>query len=187
MERRQIGPVRLWMRGDGSGWRARCSLCRWTSYLPGISGDYIWNVEQRAKQHIQGSRNHGRRKGERRSGARVTRSVTLLYLDMDGPTLPVTLVGRTVSCCWHLWGWHLQGMRIDRTQHGYHVVVQVHERLAPAIIVAAQAILGSDVKREAFNLMRVQHLLVRSPFWRRRWNVLYAVHRKSVQPRWRAV
>ena len=46
------------------------------------------------------------------------------------------------------------------------------------IVVAAQAVLGSDYKREAYNVMRVQNLDAQSPYWRARWNVLYSMHAK---------
>lgn len=70
--------------------------------------------------------------------------------------------------------------RIDRrrTANGWHVVVTVRERLSPAFTVAMQAVLGSDPKRELYNLFRVRQLRKVPKLWRHpdRWNVLF--HRK---------
>lgn len=104
--------------------------------------------------------------------------MTLLYLDFDG-RLPAQLLDRITACA-KLWGWPLEAVRMDRTARGWHVVIGVNKRVAPYYIVAAQAILGSDPHREAFNLMRVQGLADRPAYWRRRWNVLYATHRRGV-------
>lgn len=105
--------------------------------------------------------------------------MTLLYLDIDGP-LPAGWMDRIVWAC-RVWGWPIEAIRIDRTRHGYHVVVGVRRRLAAARIVAAQAILGSDPKREAYNLMRVARLGQVPRFWRTRWNVLYVKHYRPVR------
>lgn len=102
--------------------------------------------------------------------------MTLLYLDFDGP-VPNKLVDRIVWTT-KLWQWTLVAIRFDRTRRGWHVVVGIKEAVEPPMIVAAQAILGSDYKREAFNLMRVQSLPHVSPYWRERWNVLYSHHAK---------
>ena len=102
--------------------------------------------------------------------------MTLLYVDIDGP-LPPRVLDRVVWCL-RLWGWTPEAVRFDRTRRGWHVVVGVQEVLEPSVIVAAQSVLGSDYKREAFNLMRVQTLAHVSPFWRGRWNVLYSHHAK---------
>ena len=107
--------------------------------------------------------------------------MTLLYLDIDGP-LPEHLESWITTCA-KLWRWPLEAIRIDRTRHGYHVVVGVRKRIAPVYVVAAQAILGSDPKREAFTLMRVQQLPALPVFWRRRFNVLYTSHRHGVSIR----
>ena len=102
--------------------------------------------------------------------------MTLLYLDFDGK-VPRGLLDRIVWSC-KLWQWPIVAVRFDKTRHGWHVVVGIRKRVAPSLIVAAQAVLGSDYKREAFNIMRVQQLDARSPYWRERWNVLYFIHAK---------
>ena len=106
--------------------------------------------------------------------------MTLLYLDIDGP-LPDAIVYKIVATC-RLWDWRLAGVRFDRTRNGWHVVVAVRKRLPPVVVVAAQAILGSHDKREAYNLLRVMQLDRVPRFWRRRWNVLYSSHRKPRPP-----
>lgn len=46
-------------------------------------------------------------------------------------------------------------VRYDRTARGWHVVIRVDRSLTSAEIVACQMALGSDRKRERFNLRRV--------------------------------
>jgi hypothetical protein len=101
-----------------------------------------------------------------------------LYLDFDSKAAP-TIVARITACC-RLWQWPVEAIRFDRTRRGWHVIIGVRKKIAPALIVAAQAILGSDPNREAFNVMRVQQLDKVSPFWRKRFNVLYASHSRGV-------
>ena len=71
--------------------------------------------------------------------------------------------------------------RLDRTRRGWHLIVQWQQKrngrwraadLKPAEAVAIQAILGSDPKREALNLMRTMSDY--DAAGRRRWNILYA-------------
>lgn len=99
---------------------------------------------------------------------------TLLYLDFDH-AVPATFWGRLMHTA-HLWRWPVAGVRYDRTRRGWHVVIKIGRELEPAVIVAAQTILGSDPHREAFNLMRVQQLDTVPAFWKKRFNVLYATH-----------
>lgn len=104
---------------------------------------------------------------------------TLLYLDFDG-ALPLDLVNR-ITATLAMWRWPIVAIRIDKTRRGYHVVVGIRKRVVnSAMLVAAQAILGSDPKREMFNLMRVQELPSLPKFWQKRWNVLYRSHRHGV-------
>lgn len=72
-----------------------------------------------------------------------------------------------------------------RTARGWHVVVYAAadlwedtwpgSRPQPRNIVIAQAILGSDWKREIFNFVRVLHLHEAPKSWQKtgRWNTLY--------------
>lgn len=105
-------------------------------------------------------------------------NITSLKLDYDGE-LPDDLYQRVVWTVATVLGCDVCDMRIDRTRHGYHVVILVPRRVAAVSVVALQAILGSDPKRESFNLVRARNLRAVSPFWRReRWNVLYHRHNK---------
>lgn len=84
----------------------------------------------------------------------------------------------------------VRSVRFDKTMHGFHAVVIVATRrrmstgenveLLDAEIVAVQLALGSDYKRELFNLSRVRMLPFLPPMWRKRWNVLYHRHYKGV-------
>jgi len=69
-------------------------------------------------------------------------------------------------------------MRRYRTKRGWHVVVWYYSRrpLKPVFVVAVQAILGSDSKRETFNLYRAVRLKDAPREWRKmgRWNTLYS-------------
>lgn len=107
--------------------------------------------------------------------------MTHLLCDFDGP-LPDGLLAWITQCC-RLWEWPLIAIRYDRTRRGWHVIVTVNRRLTAARTVAAQAIFGSDPRREMFNMMRVQQLHRLPPRWRCRWNVLYAQHSRGVQLR----
>ncbi len=59
-------------------------------------------------------------------------------------------------------------IRIDRTRHGWHVVVCFNRRFTAIETVAIQSVLGSDLKRETYNLARVM-----SGKRSRRWNLLF--------------
>lgn len=67
-------------------------------------------------------------------------------------------------------------LRRYRTKRGWHVELYSNLYLKPAESVALQAILGSDFKREAFNLFRAHRLSLAPAFWRAlpRWNILHA-------------
>lgn len=69
-------------------------------------------------------------------------------------------------------------VRRFRTRRGWHMVVYYRgvKRFTAAQIVAAQAIAGSDWRRETFNLVRARHLTSAPKSWRRVgvWNTLYA-------------
>ena len=70
-------------------------------------------------------------------------------------------------------------VRRRRTARGWHVIIYSnHPRWAeyePLAIVAAQALLGSDWKREGFNFVRALHLNDAPEAWQKlgRWNTLY--------------
>jgi hypothetical protein len=64
-------------------------------------------------------------------------------------------------------------LRIDRTARGYHAIIIWDAELKPAEIVAIQAILGSDYKRELLNLARVR-AVAEGPLADEFWNILYS-------------
>lgn len=70
-------------------------------------------------------------------------------------------------------------IRRRRTARGWHIVVFKQGsqlEYEPLAVVAAQALLGSDWKREGFNLVRALHLNEAPAAWQKigRWNTLYA-------------
>jgi hypothetical protein len=87
-----------------------------------------------------------------------------LYLDFD-KTKPCTL--RRVSHLLRLIGLRAQWVRYDGTRRGTHVVIRVNRRLLASEIVALQCLLGSDKRREEFNLARVMN--GGGP----KWNILF--------------
>lgn len=102
---------------------------------------------------------------------------TILKLDFDHVRFPGTFGARLVHLSrsvgarvtrWGLW----------RSRRGWHVVVELdtgRDAWTAAEITAAQAILGSDPQREAFNLGRAR-AYDRTPDKSRRgieWNLLY--------------
>lgn len=93
-------------------------------------------------------------------------------LDIDGE-LPAELVQ---SICWtlHRLDNAPQLVRIDRTARGWHVTIELERDVTALELVAMQAILGSDPRRETFNLVRVRNLADVPPCWEERWNVLYS-------------
>lgn len=97
---------------------------------------------------------------------------TPIILDIDRAQLPRDLMDRAA------WTFATMRLRVAcvecrRTRRGWHVTFTVARRLNAYTVVALQAILGSDARRETFNLIRVRNLPHVPPFWRSRWNVKY--------------
>lgn len=97
-----------------------------------------------------------------------------LMLDFDSPKFatPLTVIytflrNLRLGCRW---------IRFDRTLRGWHAIIKMRKRLRPAEIIAAQAALGSDKKREEMNLARVIAMRENPPppFWRDRFNILFS-------------
>jgi hypothetical protein len=59
------------------------------------------------------------------------------------------------------------------TNGGVHVRMRLREPVAEWLIVVMQALLGSDYRRETYNVRRVLTLSDAPAFWHSRWNVLY--------------
>jgi hypothetical protein len=107
---------------------------------------------------------------------------TLIKLDYDGD-MPKCFAARLAWVC-NTVGVPVEYYRCDRTRNGWHVTVRVARRINALSVVALQAIMGSDPRREAFNLMRVRNLRSVAPFWRGRWNVFYTRHNREGEISW---
>lgn len=95
-----------------------------------------------------------------------------LKVDYDTPRMPARLVGR-IGHCTAAAGLRVEWWSLYRTVKGWHLEVECVGRLQPFGIVAVQAMLGSDWKREAFNIGRVRGLRTANPAARDGWNVLF--------------
>ena len=72
-------------------------------------------------------------------------------------------------------------MAFAPSRRGWHVEIVLARRVSPQSLVAAQALCGSDFKRETFNLFRARRLRFVDRWWREpsRWNVMYHAHYKA--------
>ena len=107
--------------------------------------------------------------------------MTLLKVDIDGP-LPPNLLAWVTQCC-RLWRWPLVGVRFDKTRRGWHVVVGVRRKLDLPTTICAQALFGSDKKRELLNLMRAEAIRSgRVPKAHAKYaNVLFYSHSRGIR------
>lgn len=105
--------------------------------------------------------------------------MTELKLDFDSDRIPTDFVDRLIMLV-RLHSLTVRTICYRRSLHGWHVRVCVAGRLGFLRVVAFQAILGSDWKREAYNSRRARNWRDVSPFWRERANVLYRRHYRSV-------
>lgn len=71
-------------------------------------------------------------------------------------------------------GFTLVGVKTFKTKKGFHRMVRLAEILSPLEVVLVQALCGSDLRRETFNMARVLMLPDAPKFWHSRWNVLYS-------------
>lgn len=103
----------------------------------------------------------------------VLGSPQVLLLDYDTPSSLPSL--KTFLSTLRVIGIKARWFAYRRTRKGWHVEIGIKASLTPPETVAAQAVLGSDIRREAMNLCRVISLRVHkhSPFWRKRWNILF--------------
>lgn len=100
-----------------------------------------------------------------------------LFIDIDGPIKP------GLCSLWsklRIFGVRPRYIRLDRTRRGWHVLIALcgwkkrlrrRDKVYVAALekVALQAVLGSDVKREVLNLMRIFNGGGKD----KRWNILY--------------
>jgi hypothetical protein len=100
---------------------------------------------------------------------------TLLKVDYDQAQPPDGLedrLGHVAACMGARVVWY--ALNRSSGGRGWHMRVQLSRRLSPVRVVLAQALLGSDWRREGFNAARVRSLRDASPEARERWNVLYS-------------
>lgn len=76
--------------------------------------------------------------------------------------------------------WRIVAVALAPSRSGWHVEIVLSRRISAESLVAAQALCGSDFKRETFNLARARRLRAVPAWWRvpSRWNVLYHAHYK---------
>ena len=104
----------------------------------------------------------------------MTNGRTVLRIDVDGPTYtPADVEYRRRLLCAML-GVRVRHAGTRKTRRGYHVTLEVPRRYGPLAVVAMQAVLGSDYRREMFNLVRALGVRHVPRVWRGRSNVLYA-------------
>jgi hypothetical protein len=105
--------------------------------------------------------------------------MTEVMLDYDA-TPPRDLLARLARVAWYLGRPRPGVVQVARTRRGWHVRAWYRgPAWPPVVIVAVQAILGSDPERELFNLVRALALDGAPAFWRTRWNVLYRAKSKE--------
>jgi hypothetical protein len=95
-----------------------------------------------------------------------------LKVDYDTSRLPARLAAR-IGHCVSAAGLRVEWWSLYRTARGWHLQVECRGRAQPFAIVALQAMLGSDWKREAFNIGRVRGLRYADPATRNGWNILF--------------
>lgn len=100
----------------------------------------------------------------------------LLYLDFD-EQIDEEPFFRHVRMIASMCSIELETKAIHKTERGVHVILAAEwydkKPIEPLEIVCLQILLGSDFKREAFNLLRAHNLGDAPAFWQDRWNVLY--------------
>lgn len=94
-----------------------------------------------------------------------------IKVDLDGK-LPADIDER-VQWCITMLRWPVLWMSYYRTQRGWHLEIALSRTVHPWRLIAAQAILGSDYRRETFNLRRTGNWRRLSRRARDRWNVLF--------------
>jgi hypothetical protein len=89
------------------------------------------------------------------------------FVDIDTPRCPTLNRVRRVSRRLNI---RPVFVRYDRTAKGWHIVTRWNRNFSNLELVALQAVLGSDWKREVFNLARV---LSGKAERTNRWNILF--------------
>lgn len=104
-----------------------------------------------------------------------------LKADYDGPVFPPDFKERCEFIQETL-GIEFRRVQQLRTARGHHALIQLADPLPAWVVCTLQAILGSDYRRETFNLVRVLALSDAPDFWQPRWNVFYERKYGRVEP-----
>ena len=97
--------------------------------------------------------------------------MTRIKVDLDG-RLPRDIDGK-INWAMQTLKWPIEWYSFYRTQNGWHLEIETPRRVHIWRVVALQAILGSDYRRETFNLRRTGNWRRLSVFARERANVLF--------------
>jgi len=96
---------------------------------------------------------------------------TLLNLDIDRKIYSGS--NRIIRVC-SILRLTVLSSRVKRSRNGnFHWIIKIRENLTPMQIVCIQAIMGSDWKRECFNMLRASQLEDKSELVNKHWNVLF--------------
>jgi hypothetical protein len=98
--------------------------------------------------------------------------MTRVKLDLDG-RLPSDIDDK-LRWAFTTLMWRVLWYSFYRTQNGWHIEVEVTNRVHIWRVVALQAILGSDYRRELFNLRRTGNWRMLPVSARERANVLFS-------------
>ena len=104
----------------------------------------------------------------------------LLYIDIDEQHSSdrVTQLQNEIYRVSSMIQVHLELKVVHPTARGFHAIVEAawpdFKSIEPLETVCLQLLLGSDPKRETFNLLRAHNLGDAPAFWQDRWNVLYS-------------
>ncbi|MFS8083703.1 MAG: hypothetical protein ACMG51_09640 [Ginsengibacter sp.] len=101
---------------------------------------------------------------------------TLIKIDLDTKDL-VEIEKNWKEICWTMDMLNLTIVGSElfpSNQKGFHRIIEIEEPLQALEIVLVQALCGSDLRRETFNMARVLLLSDAPLFWHSRWNNLYS-------------
>jgi hypothetical protein len=98
--------------------------------------------------------------------------VARIKVDIDRARLPV---GYDEQIRWMMatMRWPVRWVSYYRTAKGWHVEIDIAKRIHPWRVIAIQAALGSDFRRETFNLRRTSRWSELPEVARDHWNVLF--------------
>lgn len=96
--------------------------------------------------------------------------MALIKLDFDKKELPMV----RINYVFKLLRLRLRDVKIYKTRKGWHVKIEIKERIkSPITLTLIQALMGSDYRRETFNMIRAYNLDKKKGAIKEAWNVLY--------------